>query len=336
MHRRGRAVSMLRLATLLASAAFVAFLAGCTGGDDGDVSADSTAVEPTPPIEIVVNDWTASALNAAIADQLIERHLGYPVDRIRIDNSTEVYDGLADGSLDVILEIWPSDMTDRDRRYFERGEVTNLGPLGPIGKIGWFVPRYVAEQNPELSSWQGLQDPEVAGLFETGETQPEGRLLGTNPDYLQFDEAIIENLGLPLTVEFSGSEAATLAELEARTRAGDPVLVYWWTPTAAVAAFDLVNVPLPEPTEACLAEADAGGSGVDCDYPEDELFKAASPALVSEAPEVEAFLRAFTLTTEEQSAMLAAIEVDGGSIESVASEWIGANEATWRPWLGEG
>jgi glycine betaine/proline transport system substrate-binding protein len=333
VHRRGRPVSTLRLAALLALGAALSVVAGCSGDDDAGDASDTTAVVAKPPIEIVVSNWTASALNAAIADQLIERHLGYPVDRIRIDNSTEIYDGLADGSLDAVLEIWPSDMTDRDRLYFERGEVVDLGPLGPVGKIGWFVPRYVLEQYPELSSWESLQNAELAGVFATGETQPKGRLLGTNPDYVQYDEAIIQNLGLPLALVYSGSEEATLAELAARHGAAEPILLYWWTPTAAVAEYDLVNVPLPPPTDACLDEAAAGGSGVDCDYPDDQLFKAAAPSLATEAPEVDAFLRAFTLTGDQQAAMLAAVEFDGRSIEDVAGEWVEANEPTWRTWL---
>lgn len=317
----------------MALLAGVLLLAACTSADEADSSGETTDVAPTPPIELVVSNWTASALNVAIADRLIERHLGYPVDPIRIDNSTEIYDGLADGSLDAVLEIWPSDMTDRDRRYFERGEVIDLGPLGPVGKIGWFVPRYVVEEYPALRSWEGLQTPEVASLFKTDDTQPKGRLLGTNPDYRQYDEAIVQNLGLELTVEFSGSEESTLAELDARHRASEPILLYWWTPTAAVAAYDLVNVPLPAPTEACLTEAAAGGDGVDCDYPEDQLFKAASASLATDAPQVDTFLRAFTLTTEQQAEMLAEVELEGRTIDEVARDWIEANEDTWRPWL---
>ena len=45
--------------------------------------------------------------------------------------------------------------------------------------------------------------------------------------------------------------------------------MYWWTPTAAVAKYDLVNVALPEYTEDCYADPAA----IDCDYPEDVLIK---------------------------------------------------------------
>ncbi len=313
-----------------------AVVVGCTGGErdeTGEVDGTPTSFEVKPTITLVVNNWTASALNVAVAEQLIELRLGYPVVPTRIDDTTEVYDELTDGSVDAVLEIWPSDMTDRDRLYFDRGEVLDLGPLGPRGKIGWFVPRYVLDDYPELATWEGFQDRDTASLFATAETQPDGRLLGTNPSYNQFDEAIIANLNLPLEVVFSGSEEATLAELASSTEAGEPILVYWWTPTAAIGAYDLVNVTLPEPTEECEAAVQAGGDGVDCDYVEDEIFKAASPALASKAPEIDSFLRSFSLSNDDQVTMLAAVENEGLSIDAAAAAWIEANESTWQAWL---
>ena len=324
---------------LLLIAILAAFLgvvaAGCSGEDDQVVDGDGspTSFEIKPTINLVVNDWTASALNVAVAEQIIERQLGYPVVPTRIDDTTELYDGLAEGTLDAVLEIWPSDLTDRDRLYFDRGEVVDLGPLGPRGKVGWFTPRYVIDEYPEFATWEGLQDNAAASVFASSDTQPRGRLLGTNPSYRQFDEEIIDNLGLPFELVFSGSEEETMAELEASYEAGEPILLYWWTPTSAVGAYDLVNVTLPEPTEECLAAAESGGSGVDCDYAVDELFKASSPGLVDKAPEIDSFLRTFSLSNDDQVAMLAAVENEGLSIGEAATNWIEANESTWQAWL---
>jgi glycine betaine/proline transport system substrate-binding protein len=323
-------------------AALIMLLAGCTDGDgDGGSTTDaastvSTVFEPKPVISLVVNDWTASALNVAIAEQLIERYLAYPVVPTRMDDTTEIYEGLAEGAIDAVLEIWPSAMTQRDQQFFDRGDVVELGQLGAVGKVGWFVPSYVVEQNPEVATWEGLQDVATASIFATAETTPNGRLLGTSPDYQQHDVEIIENLDLPLQVEFSGSEAATVAELQAAHAAEQAILLYWWTPTAAVGAFDLVNVSLPEPTGDCLAAAEAGTGGVDCDYPEDVLFKAASPELAAKAPDVHRFLESFVLSTEDQISLLVAVEIEGMTIDDAAAQWIGTNEATWRAWLQDG
>ena len=321
-----------RKLSILAVVALVAG-AGCGGADDESATTTVAVFEPKPVLEVVVNDWTASAVNVAVAEQLIERYYGYPVEPVRVDDTNEMYDGLASGDLDAVLEIWPSTMTDRDRSYFERGDVDDLGPLGAVGKIGWYVPRYVVEREPSLATWQGYQTEQAAALFATAETAPDGRFLGTNPDYQQFDAEIIDNLGLPFTVEFSGSEADTVAEVAAATDAGDSILLYWWSPTAAVATYDLVNVTLPPSTEACRASAAAEDGGVDCDYPTDELFKAASPRLAEVAPEVYAFLADFTLTTDDQLSLLVAVEVDGVSITDAAAQWITEHPETWEPWL---
>src|SRR5690606_5315619 len=169
-----------------------------------------------------------------------------------------------------------------------------------------FVPRYVIDENPELATWEGYRDPEVAQMFATAETGDKGRFLGTDPSYSQYDEAIIENLGLPFQVVFSGSEPATVAELAARHAAQGPILMYWWTPTAAVAEYDLVNVTLPPYSDECYEVPEE----IDCDYPEDVLFKAASALLEEKDPEVWQFLQNFTITTDDQLSMLPAVETE--------------------------
>lgn len=314
------------------------FAASCSGGGEPEETTverapRSSVFEAKPSISLVVNDWTASALNVAIAEQLIERHLGYPVLPVRLDDTTEIYEGLADGRLDAVLEVWPSNINDRDRRYFERGEVLDLGPLGSTGKIGWFVPRYLIDDDPSLLSWEAFADPQVAARFATSATAPAGRFLGTNPDYQQHDQEIIDNLGLPFQVEFSGSETATIAELEATVAERRPLLLYWWSPTTAVARFDLVNVALPARTDACVQSARDEDGRVNCDYPTDELLKVASLELAEKAPDVSLFLSRFTLTTDDQLGLLVAVEDRGETIDRAAAEWIAANEERWRAWL---
>jgi hypothetical protein len=112
-------------------------------------------------------------------------------------------------------------------------------------------------------------------------------------------------------VVFSGSEPATVAELDARFAANEPILMYWWTPTAAVSKYDLVNVLLPAYNDECGASAAAGDGGVDCDYPEDVLFKAASANSRRRHPTCSPSSKAFTLTTDDQLSMLPPVEIDG-------------------------
>jgi glycine betaine/proline transport system substrate-binding protein len=320
-------------AVLVTLLAFATLAAAC-GDDDtatGGAAGDDTTQET---ITLVVNPWSASRLNAEVAKNIIESELGNPVEITEVNENDAMFTGLADGSLDAVLEIWPSGVTDAENAYFDDASVVNIGDLGAVGKIGWFTPSYVIDEHPELATWEGYGTPEAAGLFATAETGDQGRFLGTDPSYSQYDEQIIANLDLPFQVQFSGSEPATVAELDTRAAAGEPILMYWWSPTAAVAKYDLVNVTLPEYTEECGASAAAGDGGVDCDYPEDVLFKAASGQLEEKDPEVFAFLSNLTITTDDQLEMLPAFEIDGDDPATVAAAWVDANADTWKTWLG--
>lgn len=328
---------------LLVLVALSVLAAACGGGDGatattaGDGTATTGAatggtvgIDPNnPTINLAVNPWTASLLNVEIAKQLIESHLGYPVEAVAIDENAAMFTGMADGTVDAVLELWPSGITDDEQAFLDEGSVVEIGELGAVGKIGWFVPQYVIDEHPDLATWEGFQDPANAALFATAETGDQGRFLGTDPSYSQYDEAIISNLDLPFQVVFSGSEAATVAELDARVAAQEPIVMYWWTPTAAVAKYNLVNVPLPEYSEECYADPAA----IDCDYPEDVLLKVASAQLEEKAPPVWEFLHNFTITTEDQLSMLPAAEIDGEDISVVAKEWIDTHQDVWQAWL---
>jgi glycine betaine/proline transport system substrate-binding protein len=281
-----------------------------------------------PDIVLVQNSWTASALDAAIAKILIEEHLGNSVEITAIDENT-MFSGLADDDLDACLELWPSGVTADLQAYFDDGSVVEIGKLGAVGRIGWYVPAYVQERFPETATWEAFLDPDLCREFASAETGNLGRFLGTDPSYSQYDEAIIENLGLHLQVVYSGSEAATVAALDSAFAAEEPILMYWWVPTAAAAKYDLVEVELPPYTDECYADP----AKIACAYPEDVLVKIASAQLAEKDPAVSNFLAWFTLTNDDQLSMLPAVEIDGQPADEIAAQWVADHEDTWTSWL---
>ena len=204
-----------------------------------------------------------------------------------------------------------------------------MGTLGAEGKIGWFMSDYALQQFPQLSSWEGLKDPAVAKAFATAATGDKGRFLGMDPSFSQYDEAIIKNLGIPFTVQFSGSEAATQAEISALSAEKKPVIVYYWSPSGAVGKYNLKNVALPAPTVDCAAQGDK----CDGDYPVDTLFKVASAKLEAKDARVFNFVKNFVLSTDDQLSFLGPVDIDGVEPAKAASDWIAANKAVWSTWF---
>jgi glycine betaine/proline transport system substrate-binding protein len=284
-----------------------------------------------PTIRLAENPWSGSQVNVAVAKILLEEQLGYPVEIVTIDENAQ-WPALASGDLDASLEVWPSGHAENVKQYIEDQKVVEQGGLlGPVGEIGWFMPQYVADQHPELATWEGFQDPAMTELFATAETGDKGRFLAGDPSWVQYDADIINNLGLNLEVVTAGSEEAILAELDSAYSREEPVLFYFWTPHSIHAKYDLTQVELPEYSEECYAGAESGG--VDCAYPSDDLFKIFFGGLAEKAPEAYELLKNFNYTTEDQIEMIAAVELDGKTPEEAARAWVDAHQDTWQAWL---
>ena len=284
-----------------------------------------------PVIKLAENPWSASTLNVTVAKILLEEELGYPVEIITIDENAQ-WAAISKGDIHASLEVWPSGHGENIKKYIEeQGVVEDGGPLGPVGKIGWYIPTYMVEQYPELATWEGFKDPDLAALFKTAETGDKGQFLAGDPSWVQYDADIIRNLGLNLQVVVAGSEEALLAALDAAYSRKEPILFYFWTPHAIHAKYDLTEVKLPEYSEECYAKAEEGG--VACDYPPDVLFKIFWPKLKEYAPEAYQLLKNLNYTTEDQIEMIAAVELEGKTAEEAARAWLEKNQDKWKAWM---
>lgn len=318
MRRHALSVRGRTLRSFAMAGAVGLVLVACGGG--GDDGADT--------VSIAANPWPGSYANAHVAAEILSREFGSEVRIVEIDENAQ-WAGLDDGSIDAALEIWPSGHADNVATYIdELGTVEHGGPLGALGQIGWFTPTFVVDDNPAFTSWRGLIGSE--SVFATTETRTSGRFLAADPSFVQFDDAIIDNLGLDLVVVQSGSEAAQLAAVETAIERREPVLFYFYTPHWLHARYDLTMVELPEWTEECesLPAADR-----DCGYPGDVLFKAFHAGLTERLPQVHAVLSAMRLTNADQDAITFAMDVEGQDPAVAARAWVDANEAVWRTWL---
>ncbi len=289
------------------------------------------AAQEKMTIKLVENPWSGSQVNVAVAKILLEEQMGYPVEIVTLDENAQ-WPALANGELHASLEVWLSGHADNVAKYIEEQKsVEHGGFLGPVGVIGWFMPTYMLEEHPELATWEGFKDPEIAKLFSTAETGDKGQFLAGDQSWVQYDADIIKNLGMNFEVVTAGSEEALLAALDSAYSRKEPLLFYFWTPHSIHAQYDLTQVELPAYSDECYAKIDTGG--VDCAYPADELFKIFWADLKNEAPDVYQFLKNFNYTTKDQISMMASVELDGKSPEEAAQIWIEANEDTWKGWI---
>lgn len=286
---------------------------------------------PKPVIRLIVNPWPTSELNVEVARQLMEQRLGYQVKKLHLDTNVQ-WASLAEDQADANLEVWPSSHVDNIQKFVvEDKSVEDGGLLGPQGLAGWYIPQYMVDERPELAQWESYQQPELASLFDTPDTpENKGQLLFPDPSWITYDKDIIFNLGLHLEVVVAGSEENLLLEVKTAYEQKKPILFYFYEPHALFAKYDLVQVALPEYTEECHANPQAGT--VACAYPVDPLRKMFSTKLAERAPAVYAFLQKMSYDNEAHETMLAALD-EGQTIEQAAADWIKNNPDIWQKWF---
>ncbi len=308
----------------------VTLVAAACGGNDKDTS-DKTTKTEKPVIKLVTLPWDSAALDVAVARIILEQKMGYPVELVP-STSNDQFEAVASGAAHASLEVWTTSQPARVQEYvYDKKTVENGGPLGAIGQSGWYIPRYMLAQFPDIRDWESLKDPAVAAALATPETGGKGRLLSGDPgwgDY-QISESLLKNLGLDFVIQGAGSEEAELEIIGAAYDKQEPFMFHLWTPHWVFALYDLYRINLPPFTEGCNAVV----AEIACDFPEDHLMKIFSLDLATYAPEVHQFLKNFTLTNSDQITMMATVKLDKQSIDQVAQAWVDNNESVWKAWI---
>jgi glycine betaine/proline transport system substrate-binding protein len=299
-----------------------------------DTTATAAAAPSTPGagIKLAVNPWTGSAVNANIAKVVLDK-MGTPVELVDIDENA-TWAGLDAGDLDAVLEVWPSGHAkDYDTYITGKKSVIELGKLGPQARIGWYVPQFVLDENPSLATWEGFKDAALAKKFATAESGDLGQFLMGDPSYVSYDEQIIKNLNLPLKFVVAGSEAALITAINQAVADKKPLLLQFWQPHWLQSKVKLARVALPDPTAACAASAAAKDGKYACDYPIDNLYKAASAKLQAKNAMAFTFLQKFQLTTDQQNEIAAMVDSDKMTPADAAKKWVDANPDVVKGWM---
>ncbi|MGW0822796.1 glycine betaine ABC transporter substrate-binding protein [Streptomyces sp. NPDC002845] len=306
----------------VAATAVVLGLTGLTACGAADTSSSGSSDEVT----IAVPSWVGAEANAAVAKYVLENELDVKVKTQQLDESVAI-DGLNSGKVDAILEDWGGAPKKIERYVNKEKTVVEGGDLGVVGHIGWFIPKYLADEYPDLATWEGLNKHK--DLFKTAESGDKGQLLEGSPSYTTNDDAIIKNLKLDFKTVYAGSEAAQITQMKENYESKKPFIGYWWTPQWLNAQIDLVEVELPEYTEGC----DSDPEKVACAYPNTDLQKFFNADFAENGGDAAEFLKNFKWTADQQNEVAAMIADEKMSADAAAERWVEANQDTVEGWL---
>ncbi len=324
---RGLTRGRTRLVAIAASVGLgLAALAGCGSGGIKDTTASGSGGKSCGNLRIAVNPWTGYVANAHVIGYIAKNDLGCNV--TFPDVKEEVgWQGMSSGSIDTIVENWGH--PDLIKKYIdEQKTVVDAGPTGGKGIIGWYVPPWMAQKYPDITSYKNLN--KYASLFKTSESGGKGQLLDGDPSYVTNDEALVKNLNLDYKVVVGGSEAGLIQSFKSAEKNKTPLLAYFYEPQWFFSQMKLVHVNLPAHTEGC----DANAAKVNCDYPPYILNKLISSKFEKAGSPAVDLIKNFEWTNDDQNIVAKYIASDGMSPEDAAKKWVEENPDKVKAWLG--
>ncbi|MBB4891760.1 glycine betaine/proline transport system substrate-binding protein [Streptomyces olivoverticillatus] len=321
---RRKLITTVAVTGLLAAAA-----TGCGAADMTKQASPYANAAGAKTVTLSVQSWVGARANAAVAQYLLEHQLGYRVDTVQVDE-VPAWDALSQGRVDAILEDWGH--PDQEKRYVhDKKTVTDAGPLGVTGHIGWWVPKYFADAHPDVLDWKNLN--KYAAQLHTPESGGKGQLLDGSPSYVTNDKALVSNLKLDYQVVFAGSEAAQITQIKQFAKDKKPFLSYWYEPQWLFNEVPLVEVRLPEHTQACDDKGTKDPSTVDCAYPTTPLKKFLNTGFADKGGKAARFLEKFHWTKADQNEVSQMIAEDKLSADEAAKRWVQRHPDEWKAWM---
>jgi glycine betaine/proline transport system substrate-binding protein len=284
------------------------------------------------------NAWAGATANVYVLKYVLEKNLGCTVNIAKLPESTPLFQAMADGKVDVVLEDWGNIELKVNQHYVTKDKsLVNLGSSGVIGHIGWFIPTYLMKQHPEFKTWQGLKGKE--SIFKSPESGSQGMFLGGDPTYVQKDAQLIKALGLNFKFVSVGAEPAQVARWTQAYKQKKPILFYWYTPQYLNKAYQLSEIQLPKRTKACQDSYNPKlGSNLNiykCAYGQTIILKEMTTKFATSGSPAVAVIKRWKWSANDQNFVANLIAGEHLDPAKAAEKWVKANPGKVKAWLGK-
>ncbi|PYE84685.1 ABC transporter substrate-binding protein [Pseudoroseicyclus aestuarii] len=301
--------------TLLAAPAFA------QDGDCGEVS-------------ITEMNWASASVVTNVASFIMTQGYGCTVSTVPSDTVPAMTSVSENGEPDIITELWSNATGQIYQEMRAAGTIEELGPvLEPGGIDAWWIPGYLAEEHPELTTIDGiLAHPDwVGGRFHNC---PEGWGCRVFNDNL-LPAFGVEDAGIEIFNHGSGETLAS--SIAAAFENEEPWFGYYWAPTSVIGRYDMVQVDMGEYDQEAHEAAqnpDAGDVGR-TSFPPAPVLTAVTTDFAEDHPELVDFLSQMTFQTDTMNAILSWMDENSASGEEGAVHFLTTYQDEWSGWLSD-
>ena len=293
------------------------------------------------PVVFAGMDWQSNAFHTAVAQKVLEAGYNCKTD-VLPGTTIPLLQGVAQGDIDVVMEVWKDNVTEVWNRGLRRRQVVELGTNFPDAVQGWYVPRYLVEGSdavaPGLKAVSDL--PAYKALFVDPEEPQKGRfyncIAGWNCEVINSAKLKAYGLDDYFTNFRPGTGAALAAAIASAFIREKPIVTYYWGPTWVLGKYDMVMLDEPPyETEVFTALATSDDPVRATAYPVVEVVIGANRRFAEQAPTIIAFLKRYETDAALVSDALAYMEETAGTAEDAANHFLNTRFDLWSSWVDE-
>lgn len=301
------------------------------------VTESGTIATDKPVITIGDGGWDSMQLHNFIAAFIMEHGYEYPVEFVS-GSSIATFTGLRTGDIDVYMELWYNNMQEPYLEGLEAGEIIQLSTNLVTDDQGFYVPTYIIEGDPEngiepmapdLRTVEDLKKyPE---LFQDPQDPSKGVIIGAPSGTVIHDvlEEKVHTYGLDESFNYftPGSAGAVTASIARAFANYDAWVGYQWSPTWAMAKYDLTLLEEPPYDEEVYNE------NFGTAFPENPAYIVGNVNLPEKAPVIAEFLSNYETSAEITGEALLYMEENAKTPKEAALWFLENYEEIWTQWM---
>ena len=291
-------------------------------------------------------DWESGSFITEVMKTILSKGYGCEVESIP-GTSVVLEHATVTNDIQIFAEQWVG-RSDVWNEAVSKGTVINVGKPFVGASEGWFVPAYVVHGDeargikpvaPDLKSVSQLADPKMKALFADPEEPAKGRFLncpsGWSCEAISSAKLEAYHLDKDYTNFRPGTGTALDAAIASTYTQGEPILFYYWSPTAVMGKYKLIQLEEPAYSDACWKELSSvtGKREQGCAFPSVAVTYGVNAEFAKAAPEIIAILEKATIPLSDVNATLAYMadnQLDG---TAAATHFLKTKADEWGTWV---
>ncbi|GAA4225587.1 ABC transporter substrate-binding protein [Sagittula sp. NFXS13] len=299
----------------------------------GAFAAPAFAQSDCGEVSITEMNWASSAVVTAVGEFLMEQGYGCDVQSVPSSTNPALTSVAETNEPDILTELWVNAAPVYDRLAAE-GKVKPLTDVLSDGGVeGFWIPNYLAEEHPELTTMQGILDnPELVG--NRFHQCPDGWACKTVSGNL-LRAAGVEDAGIEIFQHGSGETMATSIAAAYQDKA--PWFGYYWAPTSVLGQYPMTMVdigPYDAEAHACNGKEDCADPQMSA-FPRAKVLTVVTDSFSQEHPDVTDMLSKMQFTNEQMNGVLAWQEENNASADEAAVYFLTTYKDIWGEWLND-